>query len=1121
MGPGDIRYSVLGPVTAWHADQKIELGWAKQQAVLAVLLLELNRPVPARRIVDAVWGDHVPRDARNAVQTYISRLRRVLRDGGEPGEREPALVSTKAGYLLRGDPAKLDVAEFERHVDAAAKHHRAGDLAAAAGEAEAALALWHGEPFGGLAGPLLEAERRRLHERRLTALELRFTADLDRGRATESVAELTRLVDGYPLQERFRALLMRALWQSGRQAAALEVFRDARRRLAEELGVDPGEELRQLHERILRGDAEPRPEPAPRRDTLPHDVTDFTGREAELDRLLTAVSGARSATATVIQAIDGPAGVGKTALAVHAAHRLAEAYPDARLYLDLQGHTEDDQPVDPMDALDTLLRALGVPGERIPNEPATRTALWRAELAGRRALVVLDNAACANQVRPLLPGTARCVALVTSRRRMVDLEGAHTLSLDGLPHADAADLFATIVDDGRITAEPEALDEVVDLCGRLPLAIRIAAARLRTRPAWTLRYLTDRLRQGCGRLTELAAGDRSVPAAFDLSYRNLTGAQQRLFRLLGLVPGPNFDAHAAAALTGCAREDAESLLEALVDVHMLQQPEPGRYRFHDLLRHYAGDKAQQDESESACRTALGRLLDYYLHTAAAAVNTLSPHEENRWPELPDPAPLTAYDQALAWLDAERPNLLAAAARVADHDRHAHAWRQSSILGHYLHLRYRVADAVTLDTHALAAARGLGDRIGEGQALHRLGYDCYRLDQYEQARLHYERALAIFREIGDHGLEGDVLRDLGVVYAEFGRYADAIDVNRRALTIARDMEDRGSAGDALSNLGIVYERLGNHADSVEHHRQALAIAREIGHRPGECFTLCELGVTRRHLGQYREALEHHRRALAIAREIGHRANEGFVLCRIGEIHESLGRYAEALELHRRALAIAVDIGHRTGEGHVLSNVGFVLERLGRYAEALEHHQRALAIARDIGNRADECCALGGLGTDSMRLGRLPDAREHHSRALAIAREIGYRARESDALSGLGSVHEAQGDFADAVERHEAALELAREIGYRAGEGRALDGLGSVRHRLGRYEEARAWHRRALAVARETGDRGQQARAHHGLGDAHHGLGHRPRARRHWRLALTVYTAIGAPAADEVRERLRLS
>ncbi|MCC8243209.1 AfsR/SARP family transcriptional regulator [Saccharothrix luteola] len=955
-----IRYSALGPLSAWRATEKIELGWAKQQAVLGVMLLEMNKPVPVRKIVDGVWGDQGPRDARNAVQTYISRLRRVLSGPGE------SLVHTEAGYLLHGEPTNLDVVVFEQHLDAAHERYRDSDVAGTAEQVDAALALWRGEPFSGLDGPLLEAERQRLAERHLSAQELRARIGIELGRAGESVAGLTRLVAENPLQERLRALLMLALYRSGRRAAALDVFQETRRLLAEELGVDPGEEIRDLHERMLRGDPDltaPGGQPATR-NTLPRDVVDFTGREGELARLLTDPP---PSTAAVVEAVDGSAGVGKTALAVHAAHRLAHRYPDAQLFVNLHGHSAGRAPVEPLAALDTLLRALGVPGERIPARLDARAGLWRAELADRAALVVLDDATDAEQVRALLPGTARSLTLVTSRRRLVDLEAAHALSLDVLPHDDAVALFARIVGDHRPADEADTVAEVVGLCGRLPLAIRIAAARLRTRPAWTVRYLADRLRQDRP-LAELEAGDRGVTAAFSLSYRHLTGEQQRVFRLLGLHTGPDVDADAVAALVGLEVGAAGRVLEDLVDVHVLEQPTAGRYRFHDLVRHFARDVVERTDPEPVRCAALDRLGDYYLHTAAAAVNTIAPHERPRRPDLPAPAVLSGYDEALAWLDAERANLLAVAGRPR------YTTLLADVLHRYLHLRNHIDDALVLDSLALAVAP---DRDASGRALHRLGLAHYRSGNQAEARSCQARAMEVFRASGDRQWEADVLRATGVLDGLAGRHRDAIDINLRALEIIREVGGVACETAALSNIGVAYQRLGRYDDALEHLTEAAYLARSIGHDVAEGYALCETGVVHRRRGEYAEALDHHRRALAKARANGHRVGEGYALARLGEVLGLMGDEARALDHLDRALAASRAACHRVSEGDMRCVLGDLHLRAGRRAEASAEFDRALAIAVDTGDRGQEARAHEGLGDAAED----PEvARRHWLRAL---------------------------------------------------------------------------------------------------------------------------------------------
>ncbi|MBW4721938.1 AfsR/SARP family transcriptional regulator [Saccharothrix obliqua] len=973
-----IRYAALGPLTAWRDDRRIELGWAKQQAVLGVLLLELNRPVPLSRIVDGVWGERGPRDARNAVQTYVSRLRRVLR---VPQHPEP-LVLTDGGYLLQGDPAGLDVVVFDRHLDEAHARYRDHDVPGSAEHVEAALALWRGEPFSGLGGPLLEAERRRLRERHLSAQVLHARTGLDQGRGAESLAQLTRLAAAHPLHERVAALLMLALHRSGSRAAALDVYHATRRRLADELGVDPGDEIQALYERILRGDADLAARPArPRsRNTLPRDVADFTGREPELalllgdapaprtaeqarepavavaaavglvghapaaDRAASSVVPAREAWARVVPAparsawrgrgeaavwvVDGPPGVGKSALAVHAAHRLAGRYPDAQLYVDLRGHAAGHAPVDPAAALDVLLRALGVPAERIPADPDARAGLWRAELAERTALVVLDDAADAEQVRPLLPGSGRSLTLVTSRRRLVELAAARTLSVDVLPEEHAVELFGRIVADGRAADEPGPVAEAVELCGRLPLAIRLAAARLGTRPAWTVAHLTDRLRR-----------DRldGVAAAFALSYENLTVEQRRLFRLLGLHPGPDFDAPAAAALADRDPATAERLLENLVDVHLVGQPRAGRYRFHDLVREFARDAAHRNEAEADRFRAARRLAHHYLTAARAAVRGLAPHEA-------DPA---AHARALAWLDAERVNVL-----LSTQPRDV-----APVLHHYLHLRNHVADALTVDTWALSAA---GDRAEEGATWQRLGADHLRLGHHDQALRGYERAREIFTDLGERARVAAALRELGLLHGLAGRTAAAAAANGEALAIARELGDRAGEVAALTNLGAAHRRAGEDARALELLGRALDLARSTGDRVGEAGARCELAHVAHRLGRAEDALDDYRRACALARRNGDRAGELRALVGIGEVHLTLGDHPAALDHLTRALTEARHDGHRAGETAALLALGRAHAALGDRAEAATHYAEALDIARDTGDRVREAQARTALG-----------------------------------------------------------------------------------------------------------------------------------------------------------------
>ncbi|GAA2820653.1 BTAD domain-containing putative transcriptional regulator [Crossiella cryophila] len=857
---------MLGRLRVTDGDRLLDLPGGKARALLAVLLCHPNEAVSRDRLLDALWPAGPPRTAADNLRVHVSHLRRAL---AEPNR----IVARQPGYALQVAPAELTTHRFTTLL-ADGRAALATDPARASHLLTSALSLWRGPAYADLDLPLLRAEAARLTELRLAALEDRIEADLALARHTQLAAELPALLAEHPLRERFHAQLMLALYHQGRQAEALATYRDLRRDLAEELGIDPSPPLRELHQRILTGDLAA---PAPRH--LPADLADFTGRAAELTGLLTS-------TAPPVCAIDGMAGIGKTSLAVHTAHRLAPHYPGAHLYLDLHGHTAGHQPAEPAAALGALLRALGIPGDRVPADLAGRAARWRHELAGQRALILLDNAASAAQVRPLLPGNPDCLVLITSRRRLVDLEAAHVLSLDVLPPADAIALFTAVAGAHRADAEPAAVAEVLRHCGHLPLAIRIAAARLRSRPAWTVEYLAQRLH--AGELRELGG---SVSAALTLSVQHLAPAGQRLFRLLGLHPGVTFDRYLAAAATDLSVAEAEELLEDLVDAHLLQQPRIGRYRCHDLVRDHTVRLAGQTPDQAAHT----RVLDHYLHTAAAAMDVLLPHESRYRPALPAPTTpptLTSYDQAMTWLDTERETLLAIA--------HAHPDRAlplSAVLWHYLHLRGHQDDALDLHTRALDQAESADEQCrslnylalaairlnrfetglgwlhrslalaGEnsphrGHTLHHLGLACFQLGDIPRARLYLGECLALTRESGQHYYRGHVLHRLGLACAAAGDHEEADACLEEALALARDHGYRDLEPEVRNGLGETARDRADPVRAAGHFRQALRIATETGDRDQQARAHNGLGHANRELGRPAEAARHWRLALAI-------------------------------------------------------------------------------------------------------------------------------------------------------------------------------------------------------------------------------------------------------------------
>ena len=708
----------------------------------------------------------------------------------------------------------------------------------------------------------------------------------------------------------------------------------------------------------------PVPEQARRRRDLPRDVPDFTGRRAELTRLLASLDQTDAPiTSVVISAIDGMAGVGKTTLAVHAAHRLTARFCDGQLFLDLHGFAPDRQPLEPADALDALLRAMGVTASDIPPSADERAALYRTTLAGKRMLLVLDNAASEAQVRPLVPGSAGCAVLVTSRRYLSGLEGAVSLSLDILEPRDAIDLFGRIVGADRIAGEAAAVVDVVKLCGLLPLAIRIAGARLASRPRWSVADLNRRLRDQHRRLAELAVGNSSVAAAFEMSYRQLDTAARRMFRLLGLHRGWDIDAYAAAAIAGIDLDEAERLLDDLLDMHLLEQRLTGRYRFHDLLRHHAQTVASLEESAERQREAITRLLDYYLHMTSSSADILDPDRRRAEPS-PGPPPtccprLQGYPQALSWLEAERLNLVAAVRLAADSSLHTHAWQLTHALYRYFFLR---------------------------------GYTRGWLDTHK-------RAISAARADGNPRAEADIQTHLGVAYRRLGRYSEAVKLQEQALARYREAGDTAGEMEALTDLGIAFRRLGRYREAVEYQWQAVQLHEKLGDSHGEGHILTNLGIVYERLGNYQRALDCHRRALALARQTGDHSSESLTLTNMGIVFGRMGRYDAAIDRHRKALEMAEASGDRHVEGHTLNNLAVAYERTGRLELALDHHDRALVLLRRTGSRGDECEALIDYARTLGVAGRNAAASKYCEQALAVARQIGDPYLEGRALDGL--------------------------------------------------------------------------------------------------------------------------
>jgi DNA-binding SARP family transcriptional activator len=667
---GGLAVDLLGPLAVSVDGRPVAVG-GRLLAMLATLAISAGEDVSIERLARALWGDDPPADVRRTVQVYVTRLRRVI--GSQ------AIRTIPGGYRLEVDPDRVDAARFVRMLDTA---RLAGDTAAEREYLAQALALWRGTPFDGLRSSWLDsAVAPQLVERHVDALERRIELDLTAGGGEELVAELRELTTRYPLRERLWGHLMTALYRAGRQADALRAYQRLYRILAEDIGVEPGQAIRELHRKMLSADTtlevtgdhplsgldhlhHPRTV-----SLLPRTVTDFTGRTAEGDRFVAALTAARPAT--TVCGIDGMAGVGKSTLAVHIAHQVSGGYPDALLFVDMHGHAAGHATRTAADTLDHLLRVMGVPADRVPEELDERVAMWRTLTMRRRILLLLDDAVDAEQVRPAIPGGSGCSVIITSRRRLTDLDLTHVLSLDPMPASEATMLFRQA---SGVPADNPGVEHVVDLCAGLPLAIRIAATRLRHRPAWNAAELAGRLRDEHRRLPELTVGDRGVAAAFMLSYRCLTQPQQRVFRALGVHPGQQVDARSVAASCALPMTATQPLLEGLVDAHLLTQPETGRYRLHDLLRVFASEQAARNPAERD--ETLRRVLEYYLAAADAADRRAYPHRP--WLDLPvalDNVPtFSSASDALRWFDTEVSAIAAAVNLAYERGLDEYAWR---------------------------------------------------------------------------------------------------------------------------------------------------------------------------------------------------------------------------------------------------------------------------------------------------------------------------------------------------------------------------------------------------------------------------------------------------------------
>jgi DNA-binding SARP family transcriptional activator/Flp pilus assembly protein TadD len=995
-------FGILGPLMVRADDTVMDVPAARQRVLLAVLLLHAGCAVSPDALAETMWDGAPSAAAAATLRTHVMRLRRVL--GPQAGAR---LITRYPGYLVDAGEEEVDLLRFASLCRQGGAAVRAGAWAEASATLGEALQLWRGEPLADIPSQILRRnEAPQLEQLRLQALEWRNEAQLHLGGHAELLPRLQSLAAEHPLRERFQSQLMLALYRCGRQADALAAYQHARRVLVDELGAEPGTELRKLHQQILAADAALAPRESARLDAggtrpvvpreLPATVQHFAGRTAEMAELTGLLGRPEEPPGTVvISAVGGTAGVGKTALAVHWAHRVAQRFPDGQLYVNLRGY-DPAQPMPAADALAGFLRSLGVAGQDIPADVGERAARYRSLLADKRMLIVLDNAGSAEQVRPLLPGSSPCVAVVTSRDSLAGLvarDGAARLNLDVLPLPDAVALLRALIG-ARADADLAAAVAVAEQCCRLPLALRVAAEIAAARPAVLLTDLVAELADHSQRLNLLDRfGDprTAVRAVFSWSYQHLDTDAARAFRLAALHPGPNLDHYAAAALTGTTPEHARRLLDQLARAHLVQRSRLGHCSMHDLLRSYAYELAIGRDSEPDRRAALTRLFGYYLHTAGAATDTMFPAEISRRPRMASatsPAPpVTGAAAARAWLDTERANLVATAVHAASDGWAGHATQLAATLFRYLDVGGYYPEAITIHSHARRAASQLRDHAAEATALTSLGAVDMRQGRYQQAASHLQQAASLFRQAGDRTGEARALGNLGTIDLQQGRYEQA----------------------------------------TSHLQQAGSLFRQAGDRTGEAHALGTLGILDLRQGRYEQAASHLQQALALSREIGDRASEIHALDNLGEVDMLQGRYQQATDRLHQALALSREGGDRASEANVLADLGPAELRQGRHQQAADHLQQALDLFREAGDRGGEARARNGLGEVLLATGQPARARTEHATALDLASQIGEKSQEAHAHNGLGHAYHDARDYALARQHWQQALHLFTHLG----------------------------------------------------------------------------------------------
>ena len=1087
LGIGDpvvsVRFGVLGPIEVHIDDELVPIPAAKHRILLAALLLRANQVVSAEELKGRLWEeDSAPAGASGTLRTYVMRLRQTL----NTATGTELIVTGTDGYSIQVPPDSIDLDRFRSLVHKADQAKAEANLELESCVLSEALSLWRGEPLVDVPSTsLTDYVVPQLVELFLNTVERRIEIELRLGKHADLIVELRKLVNDYPLREQFWAQLMLALYRANRQAEALETYRQVAKILSDELGIDPGSALRDLHQAILTGDAELTPPPAVSGQQgsawvvpsqLPADIGDFVGRADVVDRVAKLLTPQGSSSGIPVVTLSGPPGIGKTAFAVHVAYQVRDQFPDGQLYVNLMGFA-----LSPMlsaeEALTRFLRALGVSPTQIPLSVEEQAATFRSLLAGRRVLIVLDNAATPEQVRPLLPGAPGCGVLVTSRdelRGLAALNGAQRVSLDVLTDGEATELLSQILGPETIHEQPHAAAELVGLCARLPLALRIAAANVALQS--TIADYVAELRQG-NRLAAFAvSGDEmaAVRAAFDLSYAALPADAQRVFRLLGIAPCLDFTAQVAAALAGISVSEATRLLRVLGAANLIQWHATGRHQFHDLLRLYAATQSDEQDGLAERDAALGRLFDFYLFTARNAADTLYPSKLILLcPPKRSTAELPVYtdfseSEATAWFDSERANLIATIDYAAANGPRWLVWQLAYAMWGYLHSHRHMTDWLNTTRAGLDAAKTEGDQAAEAAMVHSLGITYWAVGDYTRSSECFNRAITIQRHRGFLIGEAVSSQNLGAVAVETGQLDVAAGHFSRALAVYRKTHNEANACDSLLNLGLVYFEQGRLDDAIRTSVEGMLSCRKIGYRYGEVASLGNLGRAQRARGDIEDALRNLTECLEIAREMNSTDDIVDIQRSIAELYRDTGRYQEALDLSDEVLVIARETENPRFEVDARNISGQIYLFLGRYEEAGTASLESLALARQLGYQIGTAAALFAVSEAYARSGRAQEAQQYGQEALEVSRAGGFGLHEGQAHTGLGRIYLLSGDQQRALEHANQALTIHRRTGYRMGEARTLNLLGLLAWHDGDADAARGYWQSALDILEQIGN-----------------------------------------------------